>query len=156
MALVRWIGHADATRLVRDIIAQATADGGAPVTAGVAGADGIPLVLERMDGAPALGVNILVAKLYTAVVGFKDTIERHGKGVNPADYNDPRITTYGGGVVLRHEGRVFGAIAVSGRTPAEDHELADAAGATIATSRSARRKNCVRARSWFSMPCVMQ
>ena len=57
------------------------------------------LALERMDGAPALGVNVVVAKLHTAIVGLKDTIERHGKGVNPADYNDPRITTFGGGVV---------------------------------------------------------
>jgi glc operon protein GlcG len=123
----RWLGHADATRIARALIARAEADGGAPITAAVAGADGRLLALERMDGAPALGVNIAIAKLHTAVVGFKDTIERHGKGVNPADYNDPLITTYGGGVVLRDEGRVFGAIAVSGRTPEQDHELADGA-----------------------------
>jgi uncharacterized protein GlcG (DUF336 family) len=85
------------------------------------------LALERMDGAPALGVKIVEAKLHTAVVGLKDTIERHGKGVNPADYADSGITTLGGGVVLLHEGRVFGAIAVSGRTPEQDHELAAAA-----------------------------
>ena len=96
MTMVRWLGHADATSLARGIIAKAAADGGAPVTVGVAGGDGVLLVLERMDGAPALGVNIIAAKLYTAVVGLKDTIERHGKGVNPADYADPRITTFGG------------------------------------------------------------
>jgi uncharacterized protein GlcG (DUF336 family) len=125
--LVRVLGHADATKVCRDIVAAARADAGAPVTVGVAGADGVLVAMERMDGAPALGVNILVAKLYTAIVGLKDTIERHGKGINPADYNDQRITTYGGGVVLRHEGQVYGAIAVSGRTPEQDHQLADAA-----------------------------
>ena len=127
MKLVRVLGHADATKICRDVIAAASADGGAPVSVGVAGADGVLVALERMDGAPPLGVNILLAKLHTAIVGLKDTIERHGKGVNPADYNDPRITTYGGGVVLKHEGHVYGAIAVSGRKPEEDHALADAA-----------------------------
>jgi len=127
MKTVRWIGHDDAVSIVRGIVAAATKDGGAPVTVGVAGADGVLLALERMDGAPALGVNMVIAKLHTAIVGLKDTIERHGKGINPADYNDPHITSYGGGVALRDQGKVFGAIAVSGRAPEEDHRLADAA-----------------------------
>ena len=119
------LDHADATKLCRGIVAAAAADGGLPVTVGVAGADGVPIALERMDGAPALGVNVIVAKLHTAIVGLKDTIERHGKGIDPSDYNDPRITTFGGGVLLRHDGHVFGAIAVSGRKPEDDHRLAD-------------------------------
>jgi glc operon protein GlcG len=129
MNLVRVLDHADATRICRSIVTQASADGGAPITVGVAGADGILLALERMDGAPALGVNVVIAKLHTAIVGLKDTIERHGKGVDPSDYNDPLITTFGGGVVLRQAEarRVFGAIAVSGRRPEDDHALADAA-----------------------------
>jgi glc operon protein GlcG len=127
MKMVPVLGHADATKICRAIIAKATADGGLPVTVGVAGADGVLLALERMDGAPALGVNVIVAKLHTAVVGGKDTIERMGKGVDPADYNDPRITTFGGGVALKHDGHVWGAIAVSGRRPEDDHALADAA-----------------------------
>lgn len=131
MATVRWLGHAEAVEIVRGIVAAAFKDGGAPVTVGVSGADGVPLALERMDGAPALGVNIVLAKLHTAIVGLKDTIERHGKGVNPADYNDPAFTTFGGGVSLRDQGRVFGAIAVSGRTPEDDHRLADAARAAL-------------------------
>lgn len=134
MATVRWLGHADAIELVRGIIAAAAEDGGAPVTVGVAGADGVLLALERMDGAPALGVNVVVAKLHTAIVGIKDTIERHGKGVNPADYHDPGITTFGGGVALRDQGRVFGAIAVSGRTSEDDHRLADTARRSLALS----------------------
>jgi uncharacterized protein GlcG (DUF336 family) len=127
MKLTRVLDHADATRICRGIVAAAAGDGGLPVTVGVAGADGGLLALERMDGAPALGVNVVIAKLHTAIVGLKDTIERHGKGIDPSDYNDPRITTFGGGVVLRHDGHVFGAIAVSGRKPEDDHQLADAA-----------------------------
>ncbi|HVU51584.1 MAG TPA: heme-binding protein [Polyangia bacterium] len=133
MKLTRVLDHADATRICRGIVAAAASDGGLPVTAAVAGADGVPLALERMDGAPALGVNVVIAKLHTAIVGLKDTIERHGKGVDPADYNDPRITTFGGGVVLRHDGHVFGAIAVSGRKPEDDHRLADAARRSLAS-----------------------
>jgi uncharacterized protein GlcG (DUF336 family) len=127
MKLVRVLDHADATKICRGVVAAAAADGGGPVTVGVAGADGALVALERMDGAPGLGVNVVIAKLHTAIVGLKDTIERHGKGVDPSDYNDPRITTFGGGVVLRHDGRVFGAVAVSGRKPEDDHALADAA-----------------------------
>jgi uncharacterized protein GlcG (DUF336 family) len=125
MKLTRVLDHADATKICRGIVAAAAADGGLPVTVGVAGADGVPIALERMDGAPALGVNVIIAKLHTAIVGLKDTIERHGKGIDPSDYNDPRITTFGGGVLLRHDGHVFGAIAVSGRKPEDDHRLAD-------------------------------
>jgi uncharacterized protein GlcG (DUF336 family) len=127
MKLTRVLDHADATKICRGIVAAAAADGGLPVTVGVAGADGVLVALERMDGAPALGVNVIVAKLHTAIVGLKDTIERQGKGIDPSDYNDPRITTFGGGVLLRHDGHVFGAIAVSGRKPDDDHRLADEA-----------------------------
>jgi len=127
MKLIPVLSHADATSICRAIIAEAARDGGAAVTVGVAGADGVLLALERMDGAPALGVNVIVAKLHTAIVGLKDTIERQGKGIDPSDYNDPRITTFGGGVLLRHDGHVFGAIAVSGRKPEDDHRLADEA-----------------------------
>jgi len=131
MKLTRVLDHADATKLCRGIVAAAADDGGLPVTVGVAGADGVLLALERMDGAPALGVNVIVAKLHTAIVGLKDTIERQGKGIDPSDYNDPRITTFGGGVLLRHDGHVFGAIAVSGRKPEDDHRLADEARRSI-------------------------
>ncbi len=133
MTKVKKLEHADATRLVRSIVVAATADGGGPVTVGVAGADGALMALERMDGAPALGVNVVIAKLHTAIVGLKDTIERHGKGVDPSDYNDPLITTFGGGVVLRQADarRVFGAIAVSGRRPEDDHALADAGRSSV-------------------------
>lgn len=133
MTTVKWIGHADAIALVRGIIAVAAKDGGSPVTVGVSGADGVLLALERMDGAPGLGVNMVIAKLHTSIVGIKDTIERHGKGVDPSNYNDPAITTFGGGVTLRDQGRVFGAIAVSGRTPEEDHRLADEARRSLGT-----------------------
>jgi len=125
MKLTRVLDHADATKICRAVVSAAAGDGGLPITVGVAGADGVLLALERMDGAPALGVNVVIAKLHTAIVGLKDTIERHGKGVDPADYNDPRITTFGGGVLLRHDGHAFGAIAVSGRKPEDDHRLAD-------------------------------
>jgi uncharacterized protein GlcG (DUF336 family) len=127
MILMRLLTHADSERILAGLLTSGAADGGAPLTVGVAGADGIPIVLGRMDGAPALGVNVVIAKLHTAIVGRKDTIERHGKGINPADYNDPRITTFGGGVPLRHNGQIIGAIAVSGRTPEDDHRLADGA-----------------------------
>jgi uncharacterized protein GlcG (DUF336 family) len=127
MTKVKRLEHADATKLARGIVAAAAADGGLPVTVGGAGADGALLVLERMDGAPALGVNVIIAKLYTAVAGNKDTIERQGKGVDPSDYNDPRITTFGGGVVLKDGSHVYGAVAVSGRAPEADHALAAAA-----------------------------
>jgi uncharacterized protein GlcG (DUF336 family) len=127
MTKVKKLDLADATRLVRGIVAAAAADGGLPVTVGVSGADGALMALERMDGAPALGVNVIIAKLYTAVAGLKDTIERMGKGIDPSDYNDPRITTFGGGVVLKDGPHVYGAIAVTGRPAEQDHALADAA-----------------------------
>lgn len=89
--------------------------------------EGILVCLHRMDGAQPLGVNVVIAKLHTAIIGRKDTIVRTGKGVNPVDFNDPRFTTLGGGVVLWRDGNVFGALAISGRTPEEDHALADRA-----------------------------
>jgi uncharacterized protein GlcG (DUF336 family) len=128
MTLVRLLTRSEAEKIVSGLVTTATEDGGAPLTVGVAGSDGVLIALQRMDGAPTLGLNIVLAKLHTAVAGRKDTIERHGKGINPADYNDPLITTFGGGVVLRYDGgHIIGAIAVSGRTPEEDHQLSDGA-----------------------------
>jgi glc operon protein GlcG len=125
MAQIHWLERQEARQLLDRVRTLAEQDGGLAITIGVSGVDGIPLVLERMDSAQPLGVNVVLAKLRTAVIGRKDTIARSGKGIEPSDFNEPLFTTLGGGVVLSRDGKVVGALAVSGRAPEDDHALAD-------------------------------
>lgn len=122
------------------VIDSAKRDGGKPITVGVVGVDGFLLALERMNGAPPVGVNVVINKAHTAVVGRKDTIdrantparlaEREGQVLNSSDFGDPLFTILGGGVVIwaKVDGvlQPVGGIAVSGRKSQEDHDLAAA------------------------------
>lgn len=124
MATIDLLERTRAVEMIHAALKIAQSDDKAPVTIGVAAVDGVLIALERMDGAQPLGVGVVIAKLHTAVVGKKDTIERSGKGVDPTDFNDSLFTTLGGGVVLRQNGHIVGAMAVSGRAPEDDHALA--------------------------------
>ncbi len=76
----------------------------------------------RMDGRAARFIKAAHRKAYTAAVFEMDTSgvikfwnrqEQEGHR-GPHDWNDPMITTLAGGVCVVHEGKVVGAIGVSG------------------------------------------
>jgi glc operon protein GlcG len=90
---------------------------------------GVPILLMRQDGAPARMLSRARAKAYTAAnvglntVDFRDNVIR-GKNRTLNDWGDPMITSLQGGIAIKHNGKVIGAIAMSGNSTVRDEELA--------------------------------
>ena len=103
----------------------------------VADAHGDPLVLERSDGAPASSVTIARNKAFTAASegvpsrAVGDRV-RSPERLDIGYYGDPRICGWAGGVPVRHDGRVVGAVAVSGLPEDDDERIALLGAAAIA------------------------
>lgn len=93
----------------------------------------------RMDGAWRGSIDIAVNKAYTARA-FDMTTEALGKIAQPGEMcfgihasNDLKVIIFGGGIPLVRNGRIIGAIGVSGGTVPQDIEVAEA-GADALTS----------------------
>ena len=92
-------------------------------------AHGELIAMARMDGAPLTSIAIAMNKAYTAARLQKpsrevgDRVRHPENGHDICYYSDPRIVGWGGGVPVRRNGRVIGAVAVSGLPEAEDMEV---------------------------------
>ena len=133
------IDYSDARRALEHILDQARSLQ-KPVVAAVADAHGELLALARMDDAPVSSITIAINKAWTATRARKPTHEvgarvRHPEnGHDISYYGDPKFTGWGGGVPVWKDGKVAGAVAVSGLSAEEDAELASAAAALITNS----------------------
>ena len=120
----------------REVIdrAQAKASGsGIRVTVAVVDEGGLLVALARMDGAPPLSPQIAEAKAVGAAMLYRD-----GAGLADMARDRPgffsvadRLTRVPivpglGSVLIRREGRVLGAVGVSGGKPEQDLECAEA------------------------------
>lgn len=129
MNQITTLGHAEAQLAIRAIQAVLEARGHAAVIA-VADAHGELIALLRMDGAPLASINIATNKAWTAARERKPSgeIGRAARdpqtGFDIAYYGDPRYLGWAGGLPVRVEGKVVGAVAVSGLVEAEDEEAA--------------------------------
>jgi len=123
------IDYAEAQRIVGLIVEKAEALQKS-VAIAVADAHGELIAFARMDGVPLPSVVIAMNKAWTAARTGKPTQEigekvRHPeKGHDIAYYGDPRFVGWGGGVPVRKDGEVAGAVAVSGLSSKEDADLA--------------------------------
>ncbi|HEV7395259.1 MAG TPA: heme-binding protein [Pyrinomonadaceae bacterium] len=86
----------------------------------------------RMDGAWQGSIDIAINKAYTARA-FDMSSAALGKISQPGDMcfgihasNDLRVIIFGGGIPLQRDGRIIGAIGVSGGTVDQDVEVAEA------------------------------
>jgi uncharacterized protein GlcG (DUF336 family) len=102
-----------------------------PMVIAVVDESGILMLLERMEGAPIISVDVAKNKAYTAAVVRRAThtlseIVQPGK---PAFgfHTMPRIAVFGGGFPVEVDGKVVGGIGVSGGSGQEDMECARAA-----------------------------
>ncbi len=85
------------------------------------------IALHRMDGAPIPTVEIARDKAWTAATFRRPSSEVSaygdpavpGFGLNAQNWND-RLTTIPGGLPIRKNGNVIGAIGICGQTPKED------------------------------------
>lgn len=130
------IEYAEARNAIDAISIEALKRGKAGVIA-VCDAHGDLIAFARMDGAPLSSITIAMNKAYSAARERKPSKEIGSAARNPEKgfdigyFGDPRFTGWGGGLPVWKDGRVIGAIAVSGLPQAEDIELAEMGVATI-------------------------
>lgn len=131
------IGEEEARLAVDAIVGELKKRGKAAVVA-VADAHGELIALWRMDGAPLPSLNIATNKAFTAArnQGPSGDVGRGSRkdGWDIVYMGDPRFTGWDGGLPVLREGKVIGAVAVSGLTGAEDLELATLAVRRLAES----------------------
>ncbi|MBL8880103.1 MAG: heme-binding protein [Phycisphaerales bacterium] len=119
----------------RRIIAAAEVESariGQPMNIAVADAGGNLISHVRMDGAWLGSIDMSIKKAYTSRafdISTKDLAEHSQSGgqffgINAS--NDGRIMIFAGGIPLKKNGMVIGAIGVSGGSGAQDHQVAEA------------------------------
>jgi glc operon protein GlcG len=124
------LSHADAQRAINAMAAELERRAKAAVLA-VADGHGELVALLRLDGAPLPSIQIAMNKAYTAARERKPSREVGARSRDPekgfpmTNYGDLRFVGWGGGLPLFVEGKVVGALAVSGLSETEDEEIAE-------------------------------
>ena len=124
----------------RAIIAAATAKAeeiGQPMNVAVVCAGGHLLAFERMHNAWIGSVDIAQKKAWTSrafdiETGTLGTLSQSGDqffGIHAS--NDGKVMIFAGGVPLKRDGKVIGAIGVSGGLGAQDQAVAEAGAAAL-------------------------
>ena len=135
MLIKRMIGVDEARRALDAAVAEAAKDG-QPMSFAVVDGYGGLVAAARMDGSPARVLRHAIRQAFTSGVMHRDTVtfkkqlgERNG---SLDEWGDERLTTLPGGVAIRFEGEVIGAIgAGGGKTLPRDTEIARHAVAAI-------------------------
>jgi glc operon protein GlcG len=129
MKATQIIEYSEAKQAI-DLITEKALEMKKSVVIAVADSHGELIAFARMDGAPISSIRIAMNKAWTAARERKPTKEigdkvRHPeKGHDIAYYGDPRFVGWGGGIPVRKDGEVVGAIGISGLSSTEDIELA--------------------------------
>jgi glc operon protein GlcG len=95
---------------------------------------GYPIVLRRLDDTQVASVDVGIGKARTAAIFRRPSgvFEEQVRNGRLATLVLPGSTPLQGGVPLLYDGKVIGAIGVSGNTPQEDEEIALAGAAAAA------------------------
>ncbi len=133
--------YEQASRIIEAVIAQVEQlPTNRRAVAAVVDSHGDLIAFARMDGAPLSSINIAMNKAYTAARSEKTT-QKIGKDVRHPEtgfdiryFSDPRFVGWGGGVPVRRDGKVVGAIGVSGLVEDDDVRLATWAAEQLAIS----------------------
>ncbi|SPO54911.1 conserved hypothetical protein [Pseudomonas sp. JV551A1] len=126
------IGQAEVARVLTAARQEAQAQQW-NVTIAVVDDGGHPLALERLDGCAPASAYIAMEKARTAALGRKETrdYEEMVNGGRTAFVTAPLLTSLEGGVPLRVDGQVVGAIGVSGVKAEQDAQVAKAGAAAL-------------------------
>jgi len=110
------------------------------ISVAVADEAGALLAFARMDGATRLSARTAADKTQTVILTGKSTQDlgrefREQLGAEPELFHGmiarPDMVPFGGGVPLLISGRLAGAVAVSGATSIQDHQIAELAAQAI-------------------------
>src|ERR1051325_4411650 len=110
---------------------------GQPMNIAVADAGGNLVAHVRMDGAWIGSVDISIKKAYTSRafdISTKDMAQHSQSGgqfFGIHASNEGRIMIFAGGIPLSRDGKVVGAIGVSGGSGDQDHAVAEAGAAVV-------------------------
>ena len=112
-------------------------DIGQPMNVAVVDAGGNLVAHERMDGAWIGSIDISIKKAFTSRafdIATKD-LAAHAQsggqffGIHAS--NDGRVMIFAGGIPLKRDGKVVGAVGVSGGSGEQDHSVAAAGAAAF-------------------------
>lgn len=129
----------------QQVAAQALAEAGrlgVRISVAVTDEAGVLLAFARMDGATRLSARTAADKTQTVILTGKATLDlgrewREELGAEPELFYGmiarPDVVPFGGGVPVLADGRLAGAVAVSGATSLQDHEIATRAAAVVGT-----------------------
>ena len=109
---------------------------GSTVVIAVVDDGGYLLVLERLDDTQVASVEVGIAKARTAAIFRRPSkvFEDQVKEGRVAALGLPGAAPLQGGVPIIFEGKVIGAIGVSGNTPQEDEDIAKVGAAALAAA----------------------
>lgn len=125
----------DARRVI-DAAEKKAEEIGQPMNIAVADTGGNLVAHVRMDGAWLGSVDISIKKAFTSRafdISTKDLAENSQPGQQFFGIhasNDGRVMIFAGGIPLKKDGKVVGAIGVSGGSGDQDHSVAEA-GASV-------------------------
>lgn len=126
----------DAKRVIAAAEKKAT-ELGQPMNIAVADAGGNLVAHVRMDGAWIGSIDISIKKAFTSRafdIATKD-LAAHSQsggqffGIHAS--NDGRVMIFAGGIPLKRDGKVIGAIGVSGGSGEQDHAVAESGAAAF-------------------------
>ena len=127
-----------------DLALAAAAEAGVKVCVAVVDRAGYPLVFKRHPGAPFHSIDIALDKAYTVVSFGPATAKwdaRLAKGSEMLRHGlmqRERFVGFGGGLPVKHEGVLVGAIGISGGSEAQDVQFAEAALASLLAGEAAQ------------------
>src|ERR1700692_1931602 len=110
---------------------------GQPMNIAIADAGGNLVAHVRMDGAWIGSIDISINKAFTSRafdIATKDLAEHSQSGAQFFGIhvsNHGRIMIFAGGIPIRMDGKVIGAIGVSGGSGEQDHSVAEAGAAVV-------------------------
>lgn len=126
----------DAKRVIAAAENKAT-ELGQPMNIAVADAGGNLVAHVRMDGAWIGSIDISIKKAFTARafdIATQDLAKQSQSGgqfFGIHASNDGRVMIFAGGIPLKREGKVIGAIGVSGGSGEQDHAVAEVGAAAF-------------------------
>ena len=127
---------ADARRMIAAAEKKAE-ELGQPMNVAVVDAGGNLVAFERMENAWLGSIDIAQKKAWTSRA-FDITTQDLGANSQPGDQffgihasNDGKVMIFAGGIPLKKDGKVVGAIGVSGGSGVQDHAVAEAGAAAL-------------------------
>lgn len=132
LAAPQDVVHWEAAAAAAAAAVRQAEEAGIRINVAIVDAGGNLAAFLRMPGAFLHSIDIAIDKAYTAV-GFglptsvwTEALASHSPAVRQGLPLRPRMVCFGGGLPLRHEGRVIGGIGVSGGSELEDETCARA------------------------------